>query len=99
MRNRFATVAFVSLAVVVLTTRSIPGGQVRQITDTKDVSYDWAMPVGDGSEIIVASSTNQYVAGGNPEHRFQISSLDPVTGIATQLTSSGTVTGSRCFFR
>lgn len=87
MRKRFVTLAPVSLAILLPTTTLILAGQVRQITDSKDVSYDWAMPVGDGSEIIVASSTNQYVAGGNPEHRFQISSLDPVTGVATPLTS------------
>jgi Tol biopolymer transport system component len=81
------TRAYVSLAVVLLTATPILAGKVRQITDSKDVSYDWPMPIGDGSEIIVASSTDQYVGGGNTEHRFQISSIDPVTGVATQLTS------------
>jgi Tol biopolymer transport system component len=86
MRNRLMTLTDVSLAVLLIAT-PVLAGHVRQITDSKDVSYDWAMPIGNGSEIIVASSTNQYVGGGNPEHRFQISSLDPVTGVATQITS------------
>src|SRR5678815_2739068 len=86
MRNRLM-LAYVSLALVVFLPTRILAGQVRQITDSKDVSYDWPMPIGDGSEIIVASSTNQYVGGGNTEHRFQISSVNPVTGVATLITA------------
>ena len=66
MRNRLMTLTDVSLAVLLIAT-PVLAGHVRQITDSKDVSYDWAMPIGNGSEIIVASSTNQYVGGGNPE--------------------------------
>jgi Tol biopolymer transport system component len=86
MRNRLMTLADVLLAVLLIAT-PVLAGQVRQITDNKDVSYDWPMPIGDGSEIFVASSTNQYAGGGNTEHRFQISSVDPVTGVATQISS------------
>jgi Tol biopolymer transport system component len=86
MRNRL-TLADVSLAFVVFLPTLILAGQVRQVTDSKDVSFDWPMPIGNGSEIFVASSTNQYVAGGNPAHSFQISSIDPVSGVATQISS------------
>jgi hypothetical protein len=87
MRNRLITPAYVSFAILLLSAAPVLAGIVRQITDSKDVSYDWPMPIGDGSEIIIASSTNQYVGGGNPEHRFQIASIDPVTLAATLITS------------
>ena len=86
MRAPTFIVILVSFSFVLLAAPA-HAGKVRQLTDSKDVSYDWPMPNGDGSEIFIASSTNQYTAAGNPEHRFQIAAFDPVTGVATQITS------------
>lgn len=62
-------------------------GEIRQLTDSKDTSFDWAMPIGNGSEIIVVTSSDQFAGGGNPEHYFQIASFNPTTGVGTPLTS------------
>jgi Tol biopolymer transport system component len=85
MRFHF-TCATVALALVVLTSASpLSAGIVKQVTDSKDVSFDWPMPNGDGSEIFVATSSND--GGGNPNHLFRIVAYDTTTGAATPITS------------
>jgi hypothetical protein len=74
-----------ALALVVATGAS--AGVIRNVTDSKTVSFDWAMPVGDGSEILVATSSNQFAGGGNPNHAFQIAAFDPTSGSGSWVTS------------
>ena len=62
MRREF----IVGLALVVATAAS--AGVVRNVTDSKAISFDWPMPIGDGSEVFVVTSSNQFVGGGNPKH-------------------------------
>lgn len=87
MRGRTVFAIPAAAALFLLAASPARAGVVRQLTDSKDVSFDWPMPNGNGSEIFVAASTNQYPGGGNGEHRIQIASFDPVTGMATQMTS------------
>ena len=61
-------------------------GVVRNATNSKTVSFDWVMFNGTGSELFIATSSNQF-AGGNPDHVFQIAVFNPATGTGTQLTS------------
>ncbi len=84
--NRVIRTASTTVALVVFTaTAPVSAGLVKQITDSKDVSYDWPMPNGDGSEIFVATSSND--AGGNPNHLFRIVAFNTTTGVGTPITS------------
>jgi len=83
MRNRAICLA---LGLAVLASTGASAGVVRQITDSKSVSFAWPMLGGTGSEVLVVNSSDQY-GGGNPDHLFQIVSFDPTTGVGTPLTS------------
>jgi len=83
MRNRSICLG---LAIVFLASTSVGAGVVRQVTDSKAVSFDWPMLGGTGSEVLVVNSSDQY-GGGNPYHLYQIVSFDPTTGTGTPLSS------------
>ena len=77
-------VLIIVLALAVTTVAS--AGVVRQITDLKATSYDWPVIVGDGSEVLVVTSSDQF-GGDNPSHIYRIASFDPTTGAGTVLSS------------
>ena len=64
-----------------------PAGVVRNATNSKTVSFDWVMFNGTGSELFIATSSDQFSPGSNPDHVFQIAVFDPTTGVGTQLTT------------
>ena len=55
MRNRSICLALVLAA---LASTGASAGVVRQLTDSKAVSFDWPMLGGTGSEVLVVNSSN-----------------------------------------
>src|SRR5262245_53090779 len=84
-RSLLPPVLLVSL--LVSTADPTPAGVVRNATRSKTVSFDWVMFNGTGSELFIATSSDQFSPGTNPEHVFQIAVFNPATGTGTQLTS------------
>jgi hypothetical protein len=74
-------------ALVLVGAGAAPAGVVRNATNSKTVSFDWVMFNGTGSELFIATSSDQFAPGSNPDHVFQIAVFDPATGAGTQLTS------------
>ena len=73
-------------AIVLVAAGATSAGVLRNATNSKTVSFDWVMFNGTGSELFVATSSDQF-AGANPDHVFQIAVFDPATGAGNQLTS------------
>ena len=73
--------------LLLLSAGASPAGVVRNVTRSMTTSFDWVMFNGTGSELFIATSSDQFSPGSNPDHVFQIAVFDPATGAGTQLTS------------